>query len=306
MLEVNLMGAKLEHPVMNSAGTCKTLEDVRKFSRSAVSAVNIGSATLLERAGNSGKTYWSDGTKSLNSIGLRNGGKPYYQQHLGEMVSMARAAGKPVIFSVAGFSPGEYAELALLGCEADVDFVELNLGCPNIWGHEGQKAIPSANQELTEAVLAEVYTAIGAMLSRTIVKVTPLEPDEIRERSLLVVKYGVGVAAVNTDPNRSENDDHGQPVIDARDDAGNRIVVGGMAGKALYPKAATNVLNWSEAVGDDWPLIGIGGVNSGAEVGNFLSSGAVAVALATRYFDSNEDPGVFGDILADYLDLLEG
>lgn len=67
-LQTEIAGISLEHPLMNAAGTCKTLEDVKKLSRSATAAVMVGSITMEPRDGNAGDIYWSEKMFSLNSL----------------------------------------------------------------------------------------------------------------------------------------------------------------------------------------------------------------------------------------------
>src|SRR3989344_2876447 len=69
-LRVNFAGLKLEHPLMNAAGTCKTTGHVRTFAESAVSAVMVGSMTYEGRPGNSGDVFWPDEIAPLNALGL--------------------------------------------------------------------------------------------------------------------------------------------------------------------------------------------------------------------------------------------
>ena len=67
-LETTVAGIKLEHPVMNAAGTVKTKEGVAQMARSASAAVMLGSITYEARGGNTGDTYWASSTHSLNSL----------------------------------------------------------------------------------------------------------------------------------------------------------------------------------------------------------------------------------------------
>src|SRR3989344_3127833 len=111
---------------MNAAGTCKLLEDVQRLSRSATSAIMVGSITKEERTGNEGDVYWADSIHSINSLGLPNRGAAYYAAHLPSMVRVAHDEGKPLFVSVAGFSPEEYAHLTEVALKGGADLVELN------------------------------------------------------------------------------------------------------------------------------------------------------------------------------------
>jgi dihydroorotate dehydrogenase (fumarate) len=48
-------------------------------------------------------------------------------------------------------------------------------------------------------------------------------------------------------------------------------------------------------------LVGCGGVRHGDDIRDLGHAGAAAVGLATAYWDAGEDPGVFGDLLAEWL-----
>ncbi|HEY4510168.1 MAG TPA: dihydroorotate dehydrogenase, partial [Candidatus Paceibacterota bacterium] len=137
---------KLEHPIMNGAGWgCKTLEEVETLARTPISAIVVGSITMNPSPGNEGNAYWAhpEGLYSLNSLGLPNQGWPYYGENLQMMRRIAHNAGKPLVVSIACFSPEEYAQLAGFVANENVDVTELNLGCPNVWGEQGQKPIAS-------------------------------------------------------------------------------------------------------------------------------------------------------------------
>ena len=56
---------ELEHPIMNAAGTCKTVDEVRRFAAASVAAVMVGSITREPRDQNEGTTYWSNSGGSL-------------------------------------------------------------------------------------------------------------------------------------------------------------------------------------------------------------------------------------------------
>ncbi|MBI1999502.1 MAG: dihydroorotate dehydrogenase, partial [Parcubacteria group bacterium] len=109
-LAVTLAGMDLEHPIINAAGTCRTLEDVEKFARTSIAAIVVGSVTASPRPENQGVTYYEQrsDTDSLlftvNSRGMPNGGIPYYENHLPQMVRVAHDAGKKLVLNVAGVS----------------------------------------------------------------------------------------------------------------------------------------------------------------------------------------------------------
>lgn len=159
---ITLGDIELSSPIMNAAGIVKSYEDVVKFAKSSVSAVVVGSITVEPRAGNSGTTYYIGNGYSLNSLGLPNPGMEYYKSHLKDMLSVCHDNGKPLILSVAGFTLEDYATLCVLAAEKNVDALEVNLGCPNVWDDGKQHEIWSYNYSLVEEIAACVpYNFFG-------------------------------------------------------------------------------------------------------------------------------------------------
>lgn len=308
-LERTLAGLPLEHPIMIAAGMAKTLEDVRRLANSAVSAIVVGSFTYEPRPGNDGTTLHLDpaGRFSLNSLGLPNGGLPYLTAHLLEMVATAHRAGKLLIVSVAGFNPDEYAALAKAAFSDGADMVELNLGCPNVWGADGsQKRIASFNPTIVDAVLWRVESAIEAMasaISRTstplAVKVSPFSDPfmlgEVARKIALRPSVRV-LTAINTFPNGFASDERGRQAITP---AGG---LGGVAGAALKPIGLGQVVQWRALLPARIQIIGVGGISSGQDVVDYLRAGADAVQIATAYLHERER--VFTRILEELIPFV--
>src|SRR5688500_17669015 len=156
---------------MNAAGTCQTVDDVAKLARSAVAAVVVGSITAEPRTGNGGDVYWSSPAFSLNSLGLPNRGADHLRRELPRMLEHTRAAAKPLVVSIAGFTVEEYARLAEAALGADL--VEVNLGCPNVWSDGEQKRIACFDPPQTERICEAVDAVLGPVGTPFGVKVSP-------------------------------------------------------------------------------------------------------------------------------------
>ncbi len=296
---VEIAGIRLEHPVMNAAGTCKLLEDVRKLARSASAAIMVGSITSELREGNSGDTYWAGKIFSLNSLGLPNPGASYYRKHVPSMVAIAHAVGKPLWVSVAGFSPTEYAMLAEVAFDGGADLVELNLGCPNVWLGTQQKRPASFDPELVGSILSTVQHRVGqdAVVA---VKMSPF--SDVEALGVVAGVIGVGelvkiVTAVNTFPNG----------FALCPDGRHRITPGGglagMAGPALKPIGLGQVRQFRALLPERIAVVGVGGVTHGEDVLEYQRSGAVAVQVATAYLERHDQ--VFTTLLQEFLDPEE-
>jgi dihydroorotate dehydrogenase (fumarate) len=290
--DVTLADMKLQHPIMNAAGTCKSIEDVKKFARSAVAAIVIGSITSESRDGNPGQTYYKGQGWSLNSLGMPNRGLRYYMQWLPEMVAVAHEAGKPLIVSVAGFNLREYVHLASTVMDLGADHVELNLGCPNIWDNGCQKRIASFDLEYMELLLGELYDRLG----RVATKLSPYsDPWMLAQAASILSRWRVSYAAVcNTFANALQLHHNGKSVID--------VGLAGMSGEAMKPIGLGQVSQFRDHLAAEVQLVGVGGIKHGIDAHEYRLVGADAVQIATAYWNRNEDPSVFGEILSQYVD----
>jgi len=298
---VNLAGLQLEHPIMNAAGTCKRAEDVEKLANSAAAAIMVGSGTMAARTGNEGNVYEMDpvrGAYSLNSLGLPNPGRLYYEQELPRMTQTAHDAGKPLIFSGAGFSPEEYVILGQVADAAGVDVYEANLGCPNVWDGGKQKRIASFEPTLVREIVLRLQTVLSPRI-RLVLKVSPFSDPVLLEQIAIEAQSGrvAGVARINAFANG----------FGLRLD-GNRLItpgdgLAGLAGPALKPIGLGQVKQWRKLLPETITVIGIGGISTGCDVWEYQQVGAGPVAIATAY--ANRGEKVFSQILQEYVDTVE-
>lgn len=294
-LQTEIADIRLEHPLMNAAGTCKILEDVKKLSRSTSAAVMVGSITVEPRTGNSGDVYWAGPMFSLNSLGLPNRGAPYYREVLPEMVAVAHGEGKPLFVSAAGFSPEEYADLAELAFRSRADLVELNLGCPNVWKGSAQKRIACFDPALVAEVLRRVEEKVGAD-AKISIKISPFsDPFALAEVTQVIgaSKLTKAVTTVNTFPNAFSYNGT-KP----------RITPGGglagFAGPAMKPIGLGQVRQLRGLLPQHIQIIGVGGITHGEDIREYHDSGAAATQVATAYLERHEQ--VFSSLLGELLE----
>jgi dihydroorotate dehydrogenase (fumarate) len=304
----SLAEIEIEHPLMNAAGTCKSVEEAAGLARSAVSAVVVGSVTVHARPGNAGQTYHTGPSYSLNALGLPNPGMDYYRRFLPEIVEITTSASKPLIVSVAGFDVEEYATMAYEVALAGADLVELNLACPNVWDSGTQKRIACFDVPHSMAICTAVDRALAEVgrgpgrRPRFGVKISPFsDPVALAALAAQLAERaddGRGpayVATANTFPNAVAFDDGGRPVVD--------VGLAGLGGAALKPVALGQVRQLRSLLPDTVDIIGVGGVATGRDVCDYLRAGACAIGVATAYWDRGGDPRIFGDILAAYAEL---
>jgi dihydroorotate dehydrogenase (NAD+) catalytic subunit len=201
----------------------------------------------------------------LNSIGLANPGIDLF---LSRTLPQLAKLGIPIWVSVGGFEPDDYAEIcSRLDDEADVAAIELNVSCPNVES-------PSAT---TAQIVA---TARLATRKRLWAKLSPAVPD-IAEVALAAHEAGAdGLSLVNTIRGLKLDDRTLAPVLAPG--------VGGLSGPALKPIALAAVYACYRATA--LPIVGMGGVQTGRDVVDFVAAGAEHVALGTVLFADPDAP----------------
>lgn len=289
-------GLSLEHPLMNAAGVrCKTPVEVGELMRNdSVSAVVVGSMTLDQRDGNEGTTFTQCETGSLNSVGLANGGKPYYETHLSRMLEWSQKFGKPLILNIAGFSMEGYLSCVSFAQSMGAKAIELNLGCPNT--QQGKLIAPICyDMDLTKAILGGVR---GRFNGTIIAKYAPiLDQALLAKHAKVVDQMGIdAVTAINTVPGALAYDDAGKPLTTPNNG------FAGYGGSGIKPIALGQVKQWRDALPPEIAVIGVGGIQTGRDMRDFLTAGATAVQVATAHAIAG--PSIFYKILSEYLGTL--
>jgi len=293
----------MEFHFMNAAGSCKQLADVEKLARSAVTEITAGSITVEPRPGNSGNVFWDDGQgASLNSLGLPNGGLPYYREHLLKMAGVAHGGHKKLRVSIAPFSPDEVEPLAQLAAEHMVDSIEVNLSCPNVWKGKVQKSVVGFDAALSAAYLDLALKSAG-VVRPVWAKVPPYsDPSQLAAMAEAVTdldtRYAgrIGIVACNTFPNGFAFDHGPKPAITPN------CGLAGVAGRAMKYIALGQVVQFRALLPPHIPVIGVGGIADGDDLADMLAVGAVGVQVNTAYTANGENLRVFTDILHRYVE----
>ena len=192
----------------------------------------------------------------LNAMGLPNPSREFVEE-------IAPLAKKPVIASIFGGTPEEFAEVA--GWFAGkVAGVELNLSCPHAEGYGA--AIGSDPALVTACTRAVAKTGIPVW-----VKLTPNVTD-ITSIGRAAEKGGAAaIVAINTVKAMRISTGLRRPVL------GNRF--GGLSGGAVFPIAVRCVYELYEAV--EIPIVGCGGISTSDNVVEMMMAGASAVEIGS-------------------------
>ena len=142
------------------------------------------------------------------------------------------------------------------------------------------------------ASAAEVVSAVRKAYPKTlIVKLSPNVTD-ITEIARAVEGAGAdSVSLINTLLGMAIDSEKRRPVLST--------ITGGMSGPAVKPIALRMV--WQVAKAVKIPVVGIGGITTGADAIEFLLAGASAIEVGTANFMNPAVTGEIVDYIQDYL-----
>jgi dihydroorotate dehydrogenase (NAD+) catalytic subunit len=204
----------------------------------------------------------------LNAMGLPNPSKDFTEE-------LQLLGNKPVIVSIFGGNPGEFAEVAGWFKGKAAGF-ELNLSCPHA---EGYGAAIGVDPALVEACTR----AVSALGMPTWVKLTPNVTDITTIGKAAERGGATAIVAINTVKAMRISTALRRPVL------GNRY--GGLSGDAIFPVAVRCVYELYEAC--TIPIIGCGGVSTADKVIEMMMAGAQAVEIGSAV---QQDIGIFESI----------
>jgi dihydroorotate dehydrogenase (NAD+) catalytic subunit len=266
----------LPNPVMTASGTAGHGAELAPYlDLGALGAVVVKSLHAEPWAGNPPLRVHETAAGMINSVGLQGPGVAAW---LADDLPGLVAAGARVVASIWGRSVAEYEKAAALLADAPapVVAVEVNLSCPNT---ESGRDLFAHSAEATRDAL----TAAAACQRPLWAKLSPNVGDLA---SIAVAAQGAGAEAVTL-----VNTVMGMAIDPEtrrfRLGAGARG--GGLSGPAIHPIAVRAVFDVHRAL-PELPIVGVGGVASGADAAEMLLAGASAVQVGTATFADPRAP----------------
>lgn len=275
-LSTVLADAHLTNPVMTASGCAAAGQELEQFFPVAeLGAVVTKSIMRDPRSGRPTPRMAETPSGMLNSIGLQGPGIDTFLAR--DLPWLLQHDARPIV-SIAGSTLGEFTELARrVGNTPGVAAIEVNISCPNV---ENRGLVFACDPLQASRVIA----AVRRDTPRGVPIFAKLSPDvtSIVDIARSVMEAGAdGVVMINTLLGLTVDLDTMRPRLGG--------VTGGLSGPAVRPVAVRAVWQTAAAL-PGVPIIGVGGVRTGADALEFLAAGATAVQVGTAIFNDPSAP----------------
>jgi dihydroorotate dehydrogenase (NAD+) catalytic subunit len=270
-LAVTAASLTFRNPVVLAAGTAGYGSELERImDLDAIGGLVTKAVSREPRAGAPEPRVSDFDGGMINAVGLANPGLDAVSAtHVPWLAAHHRGLRK--IFNVVGFAVEEFAEVvaglerAGEGHAGAIDAYELNVSCPNVkQGGTEFGADPASLRAVVEG-------ARRATRRPVFVKLSPILPD-IADAARIAADAGAdGITVVNTIPGLVIDIERRSPVIG--------FGSGGVSGRAILPVGVLATWKVSRAV--SIPVLGLGGVHSGADALQYIIAGATLVGVGT-------------------------
>lgn len=262
-LSVSLSGVLWKNPVTTASGTFASGKEHSEFiDISRLGAVTVKGVSPVPWQGNPPPRVAETFGGMLNAIGLEN---PGVDAFIRNDLPFLRGYNTNIIVNVCGHSLNEYLTVIERLAQTDADMLELNISCPNISaGGMAFGTDPKLTYETVRACKTKARQPLYVKLSPNVTSIT--------EIARAAEAGGAdGLSLINTLLGMRIDIEKRAPIL------GNKT--GGLSGPAILPVALRMVYQVYEAV--KIPIIGMGGIMTGADAIEFMLAGASAVAVGT-------------------------
>jgi dihydroorotate dehydrogenase (NAD+) catalytic subunit len=283
-LATTLCGIPLRNPVIAASGTfAYGLEFEKLLDLDALGGLVVKGLSREPIEGNPPPRIYETEAGMINSIGLQNiGARAFVKEKLPALAKLRTA----VFANIFGYQTEDYVEVVrVLEDHPGLVGYELNVSCPNT--RHGGIYFSS-----DPALLSEVVAAVKAVARRPVI--VKLSPNVSAIEPLACAAEAAGADAlslVNTFIALAIDAHTRRPRIGAG--------FGGLSGPAIKPIALRLVYQAARAV--KIPIVGLGGIATGADAAEFLIAGASAVEVGTAIFRDPRAPVRIAEQLGKFL-----
>jgi len=294
-LRTTFCGLELLHPLGLAAGFDKDAAAVAGLSALGFSWVEIGSVTPRPQAGNPRPRLFRlpERQALINRMGFNNEGLEAVRRRLATLGERAGVLGANIGANKDSAEPvADYVQ-CLRGLYPLVDYVTVNVSSPNTPGLRDLQRRERLSGLLEALLEARDALAAGARAKPLLLKIAPdLAPEDEAAIAEVALSLRVdGLIVGNTTVERAG--------LGASRHAAE---AGGLSGPPLFGRSTAQLGRFFRLTGGRLPLIGVGGIASGADAYAKIRAGASALQLYTALV--YQGPGVVPRVLAELDRLL--
>lgn len=274
MLETEFLGKQFDNPLVLASGIIGvTAASLQKAVEDGAGGVTVKSISKAARTGHPNPTMIGSRHYFLNAVGLSNPGVEIAIEEL-KLFKTGSYSNTSLIGSIFAGTPDEFAEVAERISEAPIDFLEVDISCPNVSREFGDPFAYSASaiEMITKKVKAKTRVPVIMKLSPNAWNITELgKAAEAAGANALT--------AVNTVSGMNIDVRARRPVLHNKQ--------GGISGPALFPIALKCVYDLYEAV--KIPIIGTGGITTGEDALAMIMAGAKLLGIGSAVYFRGAD-----------------
>jgi len=271
-LERNILGLKFKNPVGLAAGFDKNAECYNEFSNFGFGFIEIGTVTPMPQPGNPKKRIFRlvEDKSLINRLGFNNKGLSSVVNNLKKQRDIIIGANIGKNF----FTKNNDAYIDYLQCLSElnefIDYFAVNISSPNTKGLRDFH-----DKSLLKPLLEKLIEFNNKQNNRRplLLKISPdLSEVQLAEIVILIRDLNLdGIIATNT--------------TISRDGATSKFKMqqGGMSGQLLTIKSNNIIKYLRKNLGQNFPIIGVGGIMSVDDAIERLNSGADLIQIYTGF-----------------------
>lgn len=285
MLQTIFLKKTFSNPLILASGILGvTASSLKKVTDNGCGGATAKSVSLTPRAGHPNPTMMGTEHYFINAVGLSN---PGVEKAVEELKKFRQMTDKPLIGSIFAGTPDEFGEVAAKLCEAPLDFLEVDISCPNV-SHEFGRPF-AYDKSAVEAITKKVKANSNVPIS---VKLSPNAWD-IDEIAMVAEASGAdAITAVNTVSGMAINVSARRPYLSNKQ--------GGVSGPALFPIALKCVFDIYKKV--KIPIIGTGGITTGEDALAMIMAGATLLGVGSAVYFRGQD--AFAKIVKEMEEIM--
>ena len=295
-LSQTLWGLEFANPVGLAAGFDKNAEVVQAMLSQGFGFVEAGTVTPKPQTGNPKPRLFrltGDGAV-INRLGFNGAGVDVFRENLESVKTRPGPIGVNLGKNADSVDAAADYTAGVRALAGFADYLVINVSSPNT---PGLRALQSRDQlsELLDAVRAELRAEAPSDPPPLLLKVAPdLTDDDKRDIAAVALEQNLdGLIATNTTIDRPAG------LSDA-----NRDEKGGLSGRPMFDPSTRVLADFYRLTEGRLPLIGVGGIASGADAFAKIRAGASLVQLYTAMVF--EGPGLVRRINRELADRLAG